>query len=265
MNKQIGILTTHGMGREKPRDYEKVVDAFKQRLFDQLNDDVKQDLHFQPIYYQDQMQIQQELVWGKVRQGPLAGFGLWHWLRQFMLYYFSDAATYQYKPDVEGNVYLKVHQAINTAIDNLYNQLGNQDSPVVLVAHSLGCHIISNHIWDAQNGRGIWQNQPPTGFQQLDTLRYLFTTGCNIPLFVAGLEDIFAIGKPNNDFQWINYYDKDDPLGWPLQPLSEAYNQLVQDVAVNTGFTPLGHTKYWQSRTVIKSIAEKITALHASL
>lgn len=265
MSKQIGILTTHGMGRERPRDYEAVVEAFKQQLFAQLDGSVKQDLHFQPIYYQDQMQIQQELVWNNMRQSALAGFNLWHWLRQFMLYYFSDASTYQYKPDIEGNVYLKVHQAINTAIDELDDQLGHQDSPVVLIAHSLGCHIISNHIWDAQNERGIWQNQTPTHFQQLASLRYLFTTGCNIPLFVAGLEDVFTIDKPNDDFQWINYYNRNDPLGWPLQPLSEAYNRLAQDVQVNTGLTPLGHTKYWQNRIVINSIAEKITALHASL
>jgi hypothetical protein len=262
--KEIGILTTHGMGRQKPRDYEKDVEYLKQQLFAQLDDEVKKDIRFQPIFYQDQMQIQQEMVWQAMQQA-LGKFNLWHWLRVFMLYYFSDAGTYQYKPEVEGNVYLKIHQTIKEAIDKLHAQLGSQNRPVAIIAHSLGCHIISNHIWDAQHGKGIWLNESPSEFQRLDTLSLLFTTGCNIPLFVSGLEEIVTIDKPNEHFQWLNYFDKDDPLGWPLQPLNTAYNQMVQDIPVNVGLTPLGHTKYWQKQAVIKPIAAKIAALHAGL
>ena len=262
--KEIGILTMHGMGREKPVDYEENVEYLKQQLFAHLDDEVKKDTRFQPISYQDQMQLQQEKVWQAMQQA-LGKFSLWHWLRVFMLYYFSDAGTYQYKPYLEDSVYLKVHRTIKVAIDKLHEQLGSQDQPIIIIAHSLGCFIISNHIWDVLEGKGIWRDETPSRFQRFDTLRFLFTTGCNIPLFVAGLEGVVPFDRPNEYFQWVNYYDKDDPLGWPLQPLNASYNQLVEDVGVNVGLTPLGHTKHWRKQAVIQPIAAKITALHASL
>lgn len=49
------------------------------------------------------------------------------------------------------------------------------------------------------------------------------------------------------DIRWRNFYDEDDPLGWPLRPLGSSYRAAVEDdVAVNAGGSLLGHlTRAW--------------------
>ena len=84
---------------------------------------------------------------------------------------------------------------------------------------------------------------------------------------MSGLDPIQAIDPPNDDFRWINYYDKDDILGWPLEPLNSSYRQLVEDVELRTrgvlGWTPMSHTKYWKSGSFLKPVARLINELHA--
>ena len=49
---------------------------------------------------------------------------------------------------------------------------------------------------------------------------YFFSAGCNIPLFVSSPNQIQTIMPPNDRFRWMNYFDKDDLLVWPLGPLN---------------------------------------------
>ena len=44
---------------------------------------------------------------------------------------------------------------------------------------------------------------------------YFFSAGCNVPLFVSGPNQIQTIMPPNDQFRWINYFDKDDLLVCP--------------------------------------------------
>jgi hypothetical protein len=99
-------------------------------------------------------------------------------------------------------------------------------------------------------------------------MRFLLTTGCNIPLFVAGFDKIlpFNGSKLHPQFKWKNYYDRDDVLGWPLQPLSDEYNHLVEDIEIDSGdffssMTPFSHTHYWTDRDFFKPLTETITTL----
>ena len=61
----------------------------------------------------------------------------------------------------------------------------------------------------------------------------LVTTGCNIPIFVAAHKEmhLIPIAPPTQLFKWINFYDPDDVLGCPLQPLSNGYRALVEQAA----------------------------------
>ena len=63
---------------------------------------------------------------------------------------------------------------------------------------------------------------------------YFFSAGCNIPLFVSGPNQVQTIMPPNDRFRWINYFDKDDLLVWPLGPLNTSYGQLVQNLDLRT-------------------------------
>ena len=61
------------------------------------------------------------------------------------------------------------------------------------------------------------------------------TTGCNIPLFVAAHDPVVPIDPPATGFEWHNYYDPDDVLGWPLAGLGDDYGRLVTDHPINAG------------------------------
>jgi hypothetical protein len=165
--------------------------------------------------------------------------------------------------------YIEVQKEIMQALDKLYVELGNNDKPVIIIAQSLGCQVISNYIWDAKHDSGIFNGLEPDASAQLKSFRrlnscvHLLTTGCNIPMFVAGLNPIEAIQKPNNEFTWFNYYDRDDVLGWPLSPLSDSYGALVKDHEINAGgifssWNPWSHGQYWTDKDVLNSLIDRI-------
>lgn len=261
---KLGILTIHGMGAQGP-DYDR---ELREGLSDHLEDGVEEELAFASIHFHPAMQPSQQRLWERMRERPLD----WTLLRRFFLFYFGDAATYESRSDVSDSVYHAVHRKVREALDTLHELLDGADRPIVVFAHSLGCQVLSNYVWDAQQARrdpprprGIWTpDRPPSAFQAFETTRVLYTTGCNIPLFVSGLEEIVAIDPLGEEFEWINVYDRDDVLGWPLRPLSESYARVVtEDRETNVGFTPLSHLGYWSDRTFLKQAAERIRELHA--
>ena len=82
-------------------------------------------------------------------------------------------------------------------------------------------------------------------------------------MFVSGLDPIEAIAKPNPDFSWHNYFDRDDVLGWPLSPLSTSYQEIVVDHEINAGgifssWSPWSHSKYWTDKQVLTPLFEVI-------
>lgn len=265
---KIGILTIHGMGRHGP-DFDR---GLRERLCRRFDQGTRNDVIFQEVFFQDVLQANETRVWAAMALAsgwfPRPWRKLWGKAREFFLFGFSDAASYQNRPAEGGSAYKKIHIKVRDSLDRLAAALGDHQAPVVIISHSLGCHVISNYIWDAQHNEHIWSaTNQPTDFQKLGTAAYFFTAGCNIPIFVSGLDQIEAIRPPNGHFRWINYYDKDDILGWPLEPLSSSYKQLVEDVALRTrgvlSWTPLSHIEYWKSGSFLKPVAKLINELHA--
>ncbi len=87
-------------------------------------------------------------------------------------------------------------------------------------------------------------------------------------MFIGGLPRAqrIPIDPPNDSFVWENYYDEDDPLGWPLQALSDGYDNLVKDIEVNAGniFTSwnwFSHLGYWADEDVQTPLADHLRSL----
>lgn len=270
MTDRIGILTIHGMGEEKQNfDHQ-----LKRGLLRELGAESYARLCIRSIWFHPAISSSQKDVAEKMKRSGLRCKGL----RDFALFSLSDVTAYDNRADAADSVYRRVHQLILDRIHRLGDELPAA-APVIVIAHSLGCQVISNYIWDAQqtlmSGRraGIWDhplNRNPTTFEALGSIRYLLTSGCNIPLFVSGFPQIEAIHRPNPGFRWVNYFDKDDILGWPLKPLSRgfanSYDEVVtEDVPINVGFTPLGHLNYWKSRQFVDAVAERIKEVLESL
>jgi hypothetical protein len=263
MNKKLALITIHGMGETAP-DY---WTGLKQRLEELVGPDRWEQVSFQTIFYQGLIQPNQYRAWSDMPHDRLDNMKL----RKFMLFSFSDAACLEHQPHLPDSPYLKAQRIIVEAVDRARLEVSAQTTPVLLVAHSLGAQVLSNYIWDSDKNQGIWDHYDTSGlsdgqirFLKLKTKRWLFTSGCNIPLFVSGFEDIRAIRKTPSSFQWYNFYDEDDVLGWPIKNLSESYDDVVtEDRQINaggwlTGWNPLSHTQYWDDDNFVKPVSRAI-------
>lgn len=262
---------------------------------DEISQDLKHrlgakfdSLHIGKVYYQELLQANQKRVWNLVGRKVR-----WDALRQFMLYGFSDAAGLESSRESIHGVYAGSQMRVARELYLARRAMGG-DGPVVVIAQSLGGQVISCYFWDAQRAAenkpvrvGIWQDikafeVPIAGaknlttddlkFLQGSTVDTLFTTGCQIPVFVAAhaTQDILPI-KPNATFDWQNFYDKDDVLGWPLSELSEQYSKVVTDIPVNAGggvlgwitqsWNPFSHTQYWRDDEILDPLETRLKEL----
>ncbi|MFC0250655.1 hypothetical protein [Massilia consociata] len=243
------------------------------------------------VYYQKILQDNQAIVWDRTQKGSQVRYAD---LRKFVLYGFGDAAGLENRKEIPGSVYELAQGEIAKTL--LSAHAVRPAMPVVFVAQSLGCQVLSSYIYDAQKARaglpvsaGIWRNIDAWAMMSLGraltasektflgagTCAGLVTTGCNIPVFVAAHKEmhIIPIAPPTTLFKWVNFYDPDDVLGWPLQPLSEGYRKLVEDRAINAGggvanlllrsWNPFAHNSYWDDDKVVDAIAAMLRRLAA--
>lgn len=282
---KASLITIHGMGATE-RDYHvELITSLRKKLKAEFN-----DVAVQSVYYQDLLQGNEAAVWTAC-QDQVHYDGL----RKFLLYGFADAAGLESRKEDPQSVYemsqRKIAEAFLAGRDAMC-----ADGPLVVIAQSLGCQVLSNYIYDAQKAikaraglpnssypiAGMWQKQyVEDGSWSDEKLRFasgssisaIYTTGCNIPIFVAAHKrmQIIAIDKPNDDFEWHNYFDPDDVLGWPLRPLGDGYRVLVQDHSINSGsgainwllksWNPLSHTTYWTDGDVVTPLAKRLSLL----
>ncbi|MEM9235065.1 MAG: hypothetical protein AAGA69_12605 [Pseudomonadota bacterium] len=262
----LGILTLHGMGKTDPGYHINLMAEIDRRLGPQKAQQVKHAA----VYYQDILHNNQKRYFDGVKDDLR-----WNGLRDFMIHGFGDAASLEAQKGWEGSPYFQAQQKILDALKLLYIQLQGDNRRVIVIAQSLGGQVISNYLWDAgrdpgKASAGVWKQTPSFDSQDEEDfcrgkrIVRLITTGCNIPLFVAGIDEdkIEPIKKHWDQFQWHNYYDKDDILGWPLRGLNSAYADLVDDHAINVGFftsfTPFSHTHYWDDRSFLRPLIAHI-------
>jgi hypothetical protein len=274
MADNIALLIVHGMGDTAPDFHDELVVPLRARLQGAWD-----RIAWRPVYYQPVLKRNERAIFEQMR--PLLR---WEGLRELMLFGFSDAASLEHKKELALSPYWQTQQLILQRLDELFDEAG-AGAPLAIVAHSLGCQVISNYIWDAQQPRayaGIWSSAlddgvpadaPRDRFRRTHSLQRLLTTGCNIPVFVAGHAAIEPIDrcKLGAGFRWINQFDPDDVLGWPLAQLSAAYAALVEDQAVNASgdslagrilsLTPYSHMQYWRTDSVLDRIADSLREL----
>lgn len=185
-------------------------------------------------------------------------------LREFVLGAFGDGVTFERGAHKENSPYRKIHSYLKSFFEYIYEKMGS-NSKLVIVAGSLGAHILSTYIWDADNNIGIFKNEHANEKNNLSNLSFLATIGANIPLFISGYkeEDIKPISASNRayDFKWHNYYDKDDVLGWPLKQLSSEYGKVVEDFQINTGLYIGSHIRYWSDDDFTKPFTKYLVNL----
>jgi hypothetical protein len=225
-------------------------------------------------------------------------------LRQFLIEGLGDAAAYQKTRRRAHSMYYEVHASINEVLDRI-DATNVKDRPLIFVGHSLGCHIISSYVWDMnkvkQRTEEDIQQEPDSDvrkdwellknaspFRRLDTFAGFVTMGSNMPLFTFtfGPASVYPItmAQPGTNLKpafpgtalpkqlfeqarWLNFYSKYDPLGFPLKPLNDAYNDepRLKDIRVQTETVPIpywlhigAHINYWTNPQVLNGTATLI-------
>lgn len=286
------LVTVHGMG-ETPPDY---AADLGRRLHDLIGPRFAGQVDMRAVFYQNILQPNEREVWDRItgnganRTASPVHFA---YLRKFLLFGFGDAAGLENRKEDIGSVYELAQMEIAKTLLDAYHANG-PDTPLILLAHSLGCQVLSSYIYDAQKAKagvpvaaGVWRDidhwsqtyqgralsAAEKSFLRCESALGWITTGCNIPIFVAAHKEmtIIPIARPRPSFKWLNLYDPDDALGWPLQPLSEGYRLLVEDRVVNAGrgvidmivrsWNPLSHEIYWRDKEVIAALAQMLTQL----
>jgi hypothetical protein len=263
---KVGVMIIHGMG-DTPKDFaDKLIVKLSKRLGKQAD-----HVEFVPCYWSPILQKYQDKTWERLLQGTRMDARP---VRKFIVGALGDAAGYLagYFKDRHPTAYDEIHERVRASLAKLESRLGSETpAPLMVLAHSLGSIIMSNYIWDEQAGQGVGK----TPFEKTDTLTGFITYGSNIPLFLPPRNTIECIRFPSKNLpkaykkaaQWINIYDPDDVLGYPLNTIWTKRNRtVIKDVTVDAGplilsGTPLSHIFYNADGDFQKIVVEQINAV----
>lgn len=286
---KIGVLIVHGMGSQEETFAEPLIAELTRRLGAD-----RDRFEWEAVYWAKQLMMREgrllEQLGSAVQPDGKSIDLKWATLRRFVFHNFGDAVAYQRQHDeARSGVYEQIHGIVSHHLQRLKARLPHPHSPIVVMAHSLGGHIMSNYIWDHQPDKT--GKVPVTGHEPLPALLAMITFGCNIPLFSLSFERAQPIHVPGDAItqpalidasRWLNFLDADDVLGWPLRPLyakdfdtlsprQQATVHRIHDIAINVGnllwesWTPISHGAYWSDDHFTKPVADYLKILRAAL
>jgi hypothetical protein len=278
--KSLAIAIVHGIGRPEPDFADEIMAALRERFRKKTGVD---GLLMKPVFWAPVLQDAENELWKRLSTGGPMDFMK---LRRFMVDFAADAIAYQPQPR-EKDVYEGVHAAFAKTLNSLAKEAG-EDAPLGIISHSLGTVISSNFIYDLQTQpkrkvipKTVRNEMDNTPLEKGETLACFYTLGSPIALWSLRYKDFgrpvsvpapkFKNHHANGQGEWINFYDQDDVIGYPLKSVNEAYRKAVkEDRAVNVGgwlssWSPASHTEYWSDDDVLDPIVESLAKLWNSI
>lgn len=263
MKKKLAIVVLHGSGTEE-KEFLEIFNKMKVKIEKQIEEYYDIDeIAWKPIYW-----LKEEKYLDSSYFNYATSQVKWNYLREFLINTLSTTSSYlsgKYSNN-NSSLYNYVHNKLKSEIHSLYNSINNIDVPLLILAHSFSSTIIYNYLSDIQNNI-IKTND--NDFEKLNTLSGIITFGSNIPLFKQNINEIefeFPPKSLNHDLlnkaKWLNFFDKDDVLGYPLKPLGESFD-IIEDYEINVGsvlesWNLLSHNAYWDSNHFIKPVSNFI-------
>ncbi|MQY41600.1 hypothetical protein GG681_03025 [Epibacterium sp. SM1969] len=277
MGQKLAVAVIHGMGsqgRRPPQSYEL---SFSTQLYwglrQILGDEVFENVVWREVFWADILQRRQEDYQRHLIEQEGAR---WPKSRSFVMNRLTDAAAY--RRDEDGSrTYRRIHCRIARTLREL-ERLTDGDTPLLVLAHSLGGHIMSNYIYDIAHKQAMFT--PKSSFQAGETLTHFVTFGCNIPIFTFNQprQKVTPISNPGLRVApdagrkvapwWININDRDDVLGMPLAPSAPAYQGMVDRgelkedwirvLPAGLGRLPFAHNLYWRDKGFQHRIAHTL-------
>jgi hypothetical protein len=274
MNK-IAVAVIHGIGEQKPDFADETIIGLREQ-FVKLDRKILtgSELVIKPVYWAPVLQQAENRLWQAMLKGGELDFIS---LRRFMVNFAADAIAYQ--PAESGRqVYDQVHGVFAQSLRALAEEAGEK-APLCIIAHSLGTVIASNYIYDLQAPpqkklipHTVKTTSGGTPLEKGETLALFYTLGSPIAIWslrytgfgvpVAVPDPRLIKHHPGIAGEWVNFYDRDDVIGYPLKSLNPLYKQAVKkDVEINAGgflssWNPLSHLGYLTDGDALKPMAE---------
>jgi len=271
---KLAVAIIHGIGTQPDQRDDEGQHAFAQSLIAGLRQRLgvqADEVAFQSLYWASVLDTRQYAYLARLEDQPLR----WRWLRRIVTLFLGDASGYRKVSQAYDTTYEEVHQCLRNGLQALRAKVA-ADTPLVVLAHSLGGHIFSNFVWDQQRINQA-ESCPLDPFLALETLCGLITFGCNIPLFTFACDPVVPIRFPGQclpnalrqQARWLNLYAPADPLGYPLRPLPSYAAVVAEDRAMPVGpwyirHTPLSHLGYWNDRGFQRYVAAHLRHLLAA-
>ncbi len=269
MTQKIAVAVVHGIGNQAPEFADKLKDTLQNICHETCGEDVI----IKPVYWAPAMQRKEDALWDRLTDGGPMSFKK---IRRLAIDYVADALAYQPTGD-DRKTYDDIHVIYAQTLRALAEEAGEK-APLCIVCHSLGTVITSNYLYDLQKpsliSEQVKAEMTDTPLERGETLNLLYTLGSPIALWSLRYRDFgkpiaipapeFTNYYPDLQSAWINYYDKDDLIGFPLRDLNPAYSRAVSaDKQINVGnllteWNPLSHTAYLDDNDVIRPIAESL-------
>lgn len=271
---EVGILYVHGVNAQRENYHEGMETAVEDALPQELADRVVSVSVFWAREGRSRQEQFLSMLSGRSRRISE--------LRKMIILGAADASSSHRTADPQRTNYYRIQRCVTEALGKLAEELGpaGARAPLVVVAHSLGCQIVSSYIWDVNNVRqmGLYERSQPhnrvlvsqndhlvsaTPFMRLETLAGIVTMGNNMPLFTCSIDPSLVVpitrheaegkmaafpgpGLPTPVFEaarWLNFYSENDPFGYPLKRACPAY-RVEERVADQQVFTE----GRWRSR-----------------
>ena len=279
MTQKIAVAIIHGVGAQNAKFAEPMADEITERFAKQLPKTVenpKGELVIVPIHWAPVLQTAQTRLWRKVNQNSNLD---WTRLRRFMIDFVGDAIAYQPSPR-EKTKYDAIHARVAKSLNTLANDAGPK-APLCVIAHSLGTVVASNYFYDLSMPRSckllskaVTKEMGQSALEKGHTLTWFHTLGSPLALWSLRYANFgtpitvpstkLVKHHPTIKGGWINFYDNDDVIAYPLKSINDAHRKAIkEDREINVGgilssWNPMSHNQYWTDNDVTKPIAKNL-------
>lgn len=215
MTRALFAMFVHGVG-EQPRDFsDDARDSLRKACGERDTGLVSTAVHWAPL-----ADRHEKAYLAAVERKGSAGRPL----QRLVVGTLADALAYAKNPHLQAEIF--------ALLDKRVYQF--EAVPLTIFAHSLGGLIVTDWLRARSHIKRV----------------KLVTFGCNIGLFTLG-QKFQPVPQLSTRGSWLNLYDRQDMLGYPLAVEPALFH--VRDVRVNVGswltrWNGLSHVGYWDDR-----------------
>ena len=278
MSQKIAVAIIHGVGKQDPQFADGMTQELKGRFAKELGQKIQDpasELAILPVYWAPAVQDAEEELWRRMKRGGEMDFTT---LRRFLVDFAGDAIAYQPTPK-DRRIYDGIHEKFAESLNRLAAEAGEK-APLCVIAHSLGSVIASNYFYDLQHPKRpliaarVKKKIGDTPLGRGETFTLFYTLGSPIAMWSLRYPNFgvpiqvpspgLSKHYPDLAGEWVNYYDEDDVIAYPLKTLNEAYRKAVKaDREINAGgllssWNPVSHLGYWTDNDVTNPIAQEL-------